>query len=67
MRLAPNLQVRINRPQQGERIERVLKTLWRDRHESQPDWIDHYRKLENDSEQIRQTALTILHNLLPGQ
>ena len=53
--------------QQVERIERVLKTLWRDRHESQPDWIDHYRRLENDSEQIRQTALTILHNLLPGQ
>lgn len=53
--------------QQVERIERVLKNLWRDRHESQSGWIEHYRDLETESEQIRRTALTILQNLLPGQ
>jgi len=53
--------------QQVERTERVLKTLWRDRHESRTGWIKRYRDLEADSEQIRRTALTILHNLLPGQ
>ena len=53
--------------QQVERTERVLKTLWRDRHETRPGWIQRYRELEAHSEQIRRTALTILQNLLPGQ
>jgi len=53
--------------QQVERTERVLKTLWRDRYESRPDWVPRYRVLEADSEQIWKTAMTILHNLLPGQ
>ena len=53
--------------QQVERTERVLKTLWRDLHRSQPGWIQRYRELEGHSEQIRRTALTVLQNLLPGQ
>ena len=53
--------------QQVERTERVLKTLWRDRHEADPDWVQRYRELEAHSERVRRTALTILQNLLPGQ
>jgi len=53
--------------QQVERTERVLKTLWRERHESRRGWIQLYRELEAQSEQIRRTALNILQNLLPGQ
>ncbi|MCX6927539.1 MAG: hypothetical protein NT154_30680 [Verrucomicrobia bacterium] len=53
--------------QQVERTERVLKALWRDRHQSRPGWIRHYRELEADSEQIRRTASTIFQNLLPEQ
>lgn len=50
--------------QQVERTERVLKALWRDRNENRPDWIEDYRRLEAQSEQVRRTALTILQNLL---
>ena len=50
--------------QQVERTERVLKTLWRERHEATPGWIDRYRCLEAQSEQTRRTALTILQNAL---
>ena len=50
--------------QQVERTERVLKTLWRERHEPKTGWTDPYRVLEAQSEQIRRTALTILQNLL---
>jgi len=50
--------------QQVERTERVLKSLWRARHHTQPGWLDEYRSLESQSEQIRKTAFTILHNLL---
>ena len=50
--------------QQVERTERVLKTLWRERHQRQPGWTDQYRLLETQSEQVRRTALIILHNLL---
>jgi hypothetical protein len=53
--------------QQVERTERVLKNLWRERHEISPDWIERYRELETQSELIRRTALTILQNLLPAQ
>jgi hypothetical protein len=53
--------------QQVERTERVLKTLWRERHQSRPGWIQRFRELEAHSEQIRRTASTILQNLLPGQ
>ena len=53
--------------QQVERTERVLKSVWRERHQSRPGWIQRYRELEAHSEQIRRTALTILQNVLPGQ
>ena len=50
--------------QQVERTERVLKSLWRERNHAQPNWIDTYRWHETQSEQVRKTAITILHNLL---
>lgn len=50
--------------QQVERTERVLKSLWRERHEQQAGWIDQYRQLEAQSEQVLRTALVILDNLL---
>ena len=50
--------------QQVERTERVLKAVWREHHQADPDWIEHYRSLAATSNQIRHTALTILHNLL---
>lgn len=50
--------------QQVERTERVLKTLWRERHQPKAGWAEDYRVLEAQSEQIRRTALTILQNLL---
>jgi hypothetical protein len=50
--------------QQVERTERVLKALWRDRHQSETGWEETYRKLENQSEQVRRTAVTVLRNLL---
>jgi hypothetical protein len=50
--------------QQVERTERVLKTFWRERNEPRSGWTDQYRLLENQSEQVRRTALIILQNLL---
>jgi len=50
--------------QQVERTERVLKALWRERHQPNSGWIEEYRVLESQSEQVRRTALTILGNRL---
>src|SRR5881296_3536272 len=50
--------------QQVERTERVLKALWRERHEAKAGWAEQYRILETQSEQVRRTALIILQNLL---
>jgi len=50
--------------QQVERTERVLKTFWRERNETKSGWIEQYRLLDAQSEQIRRTALIILQNLL---
>ncbi len=50
--------------QQVERTERVLKSVWRERHQSKPKWVGQYRLLEAQSEQVRRTALMILQNLL---
>jgi len=50
--------------QQVERAERVLKAVWCERHQSKPGWLEQYRALEVQSEQIRRTAVTILQNLL---
>jgi len=50
--------------QQVERTERVLKTLWRERHEPRSGWTEEFRVLETQSEQVRRTAQTVLQNLL---
>jgi hypothetical protein len=50
--------------QQVERTERVLKTLWRERHHEAEGWSREYRRLEQQSEQILRTALLIFENLL---
>lgn len=50
--------------QQVERSERVLKTVWREQHETQAGWQARYRLLESQSEDIRRTAMIILENLL---
>jgi hypothetical protein len=50
---------------QIERAERVLKALWRQQNESRPDWIEQYRVLEAQSEQVCRVAFLILQNLLP--
>ncbi len=50
--------------QQVERTERVLKTFWRERNEPRAGWTENYKVLENQSEQVRRTALTVLQNLL---
>ncbi len=49
--------------QQVERIERVLKSFWRERSLAKPGWVQEYHVLEARSEQIRRTGLTILENL----
>src|SRR5207245_1402657 len=50
--------------QQVERTERVLKTIWRERNQPKTGWIEQYRVLEGQSEQIRRAAMIILQNLL---
>jgi hypothetical protein len=50
--------------QQVERTERVLKSVWREQHHGERGWIDRYRTLETQSEQVRRSALTVLQNLL---
>lgn len=50
--------------QQVERTERVLKTLWRERHHHEGGWSTRYRQLESQSSQVRCTAFTLLENLL---
>lgn len=50
--------------QQVERTERVLKSLWRERNQDKNGWLDEYRLLQSQSEQVRQAALTIFQHLL---
>jgi hypothetical protein len=50
--------------QQVERTERVLKSLWRDRHAGQPGWIEKYYALVLRSEPVRRGALIVLENML---
>jgi hypothetical protein len=50
--------------QQVERTERVLKTLWRERHQHHADWVVQYDLLETQSERIRRSAGIILQKLL---
>lgn len=50
--------------QQVERMERVMKSVWRERNQGDNGWIDRYQILSSQSEQIRRTALAILRNFL---
>ncbi len=50
--------------QQVERTERVIKSVWIERHQHKTGWTEQYRRMEKQSEQIRRTALNILHNVL---
>jgi len=51
--------------QQVERTERVLKLYWRERNErTNPKWPEEFKRLDQQSEQIRATALVVLENLL---
>ncbi len=50
--------------QQVERTERVLKTFWQERQPPGAGWAERYRALDTQSEGVRRTALTLLHNLL---
>jgi hypothetical protein len=51
--------------QQVERTERVLKLHWREVNEAKDRlWPDTFRKLDNQSEQIRGAALVILEQIL---
>lgn len=50
--------------QQVERTERVLKTLWRERHQHGSDWVERYNVLEAQSGRIRRAAMIILEQLL---
>ena len=50
--------------QQVERTERVLKTFWREQYQKTGGWAERFRQLERQSDQIRQAAFTVLHNLL---
>jgi hypothetical protein len=50
--------------QQVERTERVLKMLWRERNQGSKDWIDSFHRMEQESEQVRRTAMIILQNVL---
>jgi hypothetical protein len=50
--------------QQVERTEGVLQSLWRERHQVEAGWLEEYRGLEKQSEQVRRTALILLQTLL---
>jgi hypothetical protein len=50
--------------QQVERTERVLKSLWRERNGAKAGWSARYRQLEEESAQVRRTAVNILEHLL---
>jgi hypothetical protein len=50
--------------QQVERTERVLKNLWRERHQAMAGWLEQFRVLEKQSDQLRRTALITLQNVL---
>ena len=50
--------------EQVERTERVLKSVWREAHQSRSGWAEQYRTLERQSEEVRRAARTILQNLL---
>jgi hypothetical protein len=50
--------------QQVERMERVLKLVWREWHQQESDWIERFQALEAGSEQVRRAAMVLLIKLL---
>lgn len=52
--------------QQVERTERALKLFWREKAEREgiPNWHEEFRRLDNQSESVRASAMVILHRLL---
>jgi hypothetical protein len=50
--------------QQVDRIERVLKSVWRERNQVSADWPARYRNLETQSDAVHSAALIILENLV---
>jgi hypothetical protein len=50
--------------QQMERTERVLKSLWLERHQARPGWAAEYVTLINRSDNARRTAMTVLASTL---
>jgi hypothetical protein len=50
--------------QQVERVERVLRAVWRERNQSKPGWADRYRELQARSAQIHDAAFTALQSAL---
>jgi hypothetical protein len=46
--------------QQVERMERVLKMVWREWNQQEPEWIERFQTLEAGSEQVRRAAVLIL-------
>jgi hypothetical protein len=50
--------------QQVERMERMLKLVWREWNQQQPDWIERFQALEAGSEQVRRAAMVLLIKLL---
>jgi len=60
-----NLNSLSNAMQQIERTERVLKLYWRDQHEEKDrTWPDEFRKLDAQSEHVRNSAMIILEQIL---
>lgn len=49
---------------QIERTERVLKTFWLERNQPTAGWMEQYRVLEAQSEQIHRSAQMVLQHLL---
>jgi len=50
--------------QEVERIERVLRSFWRERNQHNRTWSVEYRALATQSSDIRRTAFTLLDNQL---
>jgi hypothetical protein len=50
--------------QQVERVERVLRAIWRERNQSKADWTERYQALQLRSAQIHDAAFTALRGAL---
>jgi hypothetical protein len=50
--------------QQVERTERVLKLFWRERNTTHHNWREEFRRLDRQSEQVRNAAMIVLEQIL---